>query len=162
MDARRYLELAQALIDDVKTRHIVTVALEPAARRDAISRSYYASFLVGLQFLDSIKLTVAQNSSSHITVQHALNNSGDARLVAIGSKLGKLHSERLIADYEPNRVACEKAGLAEAMLVRAEEIINGLDELSAGKSSSPFDAVKVANSILNWASLTKKNLHRKP
>ena len=91
-----------------------------------------------------------------------MNNSGDAKLVDIGKKLGKLHSERIIADYEPSRLACENAGQAEAMLWMAGEVIAGLDELSSGKTSTGFDAVQVANAILNWASLTKKNLHRRP
>ena len=162
MDARRYLELAEALVRDLTNRHVVTDALEPAARRSAISRAYYAAFLVALEFLDGIKVQVSQNPQSHVTVQHALNNSGDAALAALGTKLGTLHSERRAADYDPGKPACEKVGHAELLVTLARQVVEALDQLSAGVSVTPFDPVAAKTTILAWAKLTGKSVQEKP
>lgn len=90
MDARQFLRLAEALTQDVAGRALLTPALDAAACRSAISRAYYAAFHVAHEFLDRIKVVVGQSSQAHVTVQHALNNSGDPNLVQVSSWLRTL------------------------------------------------------------------------
>src|SRR4051812_31175554 len=100
MDARQFLRLAKVLAKDLSGRALLSPTLDPAACRSAISRAYYAAFLVALEFLDRINVVVGRSPQAHVTVQHALNNSGSPALAAASTKLGTLHSERLAADYD--------------------------------------------------------------
>jgi hypothetical protein len=139
----------------------VTAALESAGRRSAISRAYYAAFIVAHDFLDGIKVQVAQNPQSHVTVQHALNNSGDATLAILAAKLGTLHIERRAADYDPQKPACEKPGHAELLVALARQVVETLDQLSTGDSGVGFDPVVIRANILAWAKLTGKSVQEK-
>jgi hypothetical protein len=92
----------------------------------------------------------------------ALNNSGDPTLAGVSSKLGKLQSERLMADYDLARPSPERPMQATAMLALAHDVIDQLDRLTAGTAGVPFDPVAAATSILNWAAVTgKSNVKRK-
>ena len=95
MDAREFLRLAEALSQDASGRALLTPALDPAACRTVISRAYYAAFHVAHEFLNRIKVVIGQSPQTHVTVQHALNNSGDSALVQVSSQLRTLYVERL-------------------------------------------------------------------
>ena len=162
MDARQFLRLAEALANDLTGRALLVPALDSAACRSVISRAYYAAFHVGREFLDHIKVVVSRNPQAHVTIQYALNNGGDPTLVAVSSKLGILHSERLAADYDLGRPGPDRPTQATAMLTLAQEIIDQLDRLPAGTAGVPFDPAAAAAAILNWATVTgKTNVRRK-
>jgi uncharacterized protein (UPF0332 family) len=156
MDARRYLELTDVLVKEASNPVVLSAALRPAACRSAISRAYYAAFLVAHEFLDHIKVKVARSPQTHVAVQHALNNSGHSTLAVMSSKLGTLHSERLAADYEAKKASTEQPGQAALMVAVATEVIDTLDQLTTGTGPVPFDAPAAAQAILKWASLTGK------
>ncbi len=104
---------------------------------------------------------VNRSPQSHVTVQYALNNSGDPTLVAVSAKLGQLHSERLVADYDLMRPSPERPTQATTMLTLTHDVIDQLDRLAAGTSAAPFDPVAAAAAILNWAAVTGKTNVRK-
>src|SRR3954470_10709507 len=135
MDARQFLRLAEALSQDVSGRSLLTPALDPAACRSAISRAYYAAFHVAHEFLDRIKVVIGQSPQTHVTVQHALNNSGDATLALVSSRLRALYTERLAADYELARPTPEQPAQAKAMIALATDAIDQLDRLLAGTAA---------------------------
>ena len=161
MDARQLLRLAETLVQDVHTGALLTPALEAAACRSAISRAYYAAFHVALEFLDHINVVVGQSPQAHVTVQHALNNSGDATLALVGNRLLPLYRERLAADYELAQPTPDQPARASAMLALATDVIDRLDGLLAGTAGVPFDPVAAAAAILNWAAVTGKTNVRK-
>lgn len=156
MDARQFLRLAEALIQDVSARALLTPALDAAACRSVISRAYYAAFHVALEFLERIKVVVGQSPQAHVTVQHALNNSGDPNLAQVSSWLRTLYQERLAADYDLARPTLEQPGRATQRATLAGDLIDQLDRLLAGTAGVPFDPVSAAATILNWAALTGK------
>lgn len=156
MDARGFLPLAEVLVKDVSGRTLLTPGLDAAASRTAISRAYYAAFHVAHEFLDRIKVVVGQSPQTHVTVQHALNNSVDATLAAASSQLRTLYTERLAADYDLARPTPEQPAHASAMLALATDVIDRLDRLAAGTATVPFDPVAAAAAILNWAAVTGK------
>lgn len=163
MDARQFLRLAEVLANDLAGRALVVPALDPAVCRSVTSRAYYAAFLVAQEFLDRIKVVVSRSPQAHVTVQHALNNGGDPALAAVSTKLGKLHSERLKADYDLARPDPERPSQAMASLVLANAVIDQLDRLLAGTAGVPFDAVAAAAAILKWATIAgKSNVRPKP
>jgi len=162
MDARQFLRLAEALNQDVSGRSLLTPALDAAACRSVISRAYYAAFHLAHEFLDRIDVAVGQSPQAHVTVQHALNNSGDATLMAVSTTLRALHAERLAADYDLGRAVPEQPAHAAAMVAYATDLIDQLDRLVAGTAGVPFDPVAAAAAILNWAAVTgKTNVKRK-
>jgi hypothetical protein len=162
MDARQFLRLAEVLTTDLSGRVLLPPALDPATCRSAISRAYYAAFLVALEFLDRINVVVSRSPQAHVTVQHALNNCGSPALTAASTKLGALHSERLAADYDLARPNPERPAQAVAMLTLAQEVIDRLDRLVAGTAAVRFDRAAAAAAILNWAAVTgKANVKRK-
>src|SRR5438874_2357643 len=156
MDARQFLQLAEALYQDISGRALLTPALDPAACRSVISRAYYAAFHVALEFLDQIKVVVGQSPQTHVTVQHALNNCGHATLAAVSTTLRALHAERLAADYDLGWPTPEQPAQAVLMVGYAGNVIDQLDRLVAGTAGVPFDPVAVAAAILNWAAVTGK------
>jgi uncharacterized protein (UPF0332 family) len=162
MDARQFLRLAEALIHDLSGRVLLTPTLDAAACRSATSRAYYAAFHVAHEFLDRINVVVGQNPQTHVTVQHALNNSGDATLALVNSQLRTLFTDRLAADYDLAKPAPEQRALAAVTLALATDVIDQLDRLAAGSAGVPFDPVAAAAAILNWAAVTgKTNVKRK-
>lgn len=163
MDARQFLRLAETLNRDITGRALLTPALDPAACRSAISRAYYAAFHVANEFLDRIKVVVGRSPQAHVTVQYALNNSGDATLVYVSARLHNLYADRLAADYDLTQPTAEQLSQASLMLAYATDVIDRLDRLLAGTAGAPFDPVAAAAAILNWATITgKSNVRPKP
>jgi hypothetical protein len=156
MDARQFLRLAEALTRDVTGRALLTPALDPAACRSAISRAYYAAFHVAHEFLDRIKVVVGQSPQAHVSVQHALNNSGDPSLALVSSRLRTLYTDRLAADYDLGRPDPERPAQAALMVSSAASVIDQLDRLVSGTAAVPFDPAAAAAAILNWAAVTGK------
>src|SRR4051812_22851085 len=162
MDARQFPRLAEALSRDTSGRALLTPALDPAACRTVISRAYYAAFHVAHEFLDRIKVVIGQSPQTHVTVQHALNNSGDATLAVVSSQLRTLYADRLAADYDLTRPTPEQSAQASHVLTLAQDVIAHLDRLTAGTAAVPFDPVAAAQAILNWATVTgRANVRRK-
>src|SRR5688572_23254735 len=149
MDARQFAHLAEILVRDIRNRVLLTPASDAAACRSAVSRAYYAVFHVANDFLDRIRVVVGQSPQAHVTVQHALNNSGDVTLRAVGSNLRALFAERLAADYDLAMSTPEQPAHALSMLAAANDVIDQLDRLAAGTAGVPFDPVAAAAAILN-------------
>jgi len=133
MDARQFLRLAEALNQDVSGRSLLTPALDAAACRSVTSRAYYAAFHLAHEFLDRINVVVGQSPQTHVTVQHALNNSGDGTLMAVSTALRALHAERLDADYDLARPISEHPAHAALMVSYAGNVIDQLDRLTAAR-----------------------------
>jgi uncharacterized protein (UPF0332 family) len=154
MNARTYLVLAELLIQDISDRKLlVDTSLHPAACRSAISRAYYAAFMVAIQFLNSIKLEVGKSPQAHVTVHRALNNSGNVDLQVVGNQLGTLYSERLTADYEPLKSKSNTTSHATIMVTLAKSIINDLESVLQS-----LDQNQTQQSILAWAKLTQSQV----
>jgi hypothetical protein len=143
MDARGFLPLAEVLAKDVSGRTLLTPGLD-------------AAFHVAHEFLDRIKVVVGQSPQTHVTVQHALNNSGDATLAAASSQPRAPYTERPAADYDSARPPPEQPARASATLALATDVIDRLDRLAAGTATVPFDPVAAAAAVLNWAAVTGK------
>ena len=161
MDARQFFQLAEALIQDVSGRVLLTPAIDAAACRSVISRAYYAAFHVAHEFLDRINVVVGQSPQAHVTVQQALNNSGDPNLAQASSWLRTLYQARLAADYDLSRPITEQPVHAALMVSDARDVIDQLDRLAAGTAGVPFDPTAAAAAILNWAAVTRKGNVRK-
>jgi hypothetical protein len=152
MDPRIFLRLAENLVGSVKQSAMVPGTSGESECRTAISRAYYASFLVAVDFLDAIGVVVTTSGQCHVAVQYAMNNSGHSNLIRVAATLGTLYSERRAADYELRNRRAERVAQAEASIQMAQAAIALLDQITSGTSASPFNPQAVAAAILGWAS----------
>src|SRR5436305_1039329 len=106
MDPRDFLELAGNLANS---------ALEPAAARNraAISRAYYAGFLVAEKFLNDLSITIVRTKDAHAYVPRYLRYSDDDELKSAASILDTLRARRRRADYETSSAPEETKAVAE-------------------------------------------------
>lgn len=148
MDGRRLLELARALVDGVASGAPLTAGDGAPECRSAISRAYYATFLVASAFLDHIGFAVENNHGAHVAVQHALNNSGDDALRAVGSELGTLHQQRRRADYDVRDPWAEFSQNAARAVGLAADLIDCLDEVRG--TAAPDRLGAIAGAISMW------------
>ncbi|HEY1190697.1 MAG TPA: hypothetical protein VGE74_23905 [Gemmata sp.] len=147
MDGRRLLELAQKLVDGVATGTPLTGGDGAPECRSAISRAYYATFLVASALLDRIGFAVQNSPAAHAAVQYALNNSGDAALRAVASDLDSLHRDRRRADYDPRDKSAQQRAKAEEATQLAARIIARLDEVRDAAAPERLGAIASAVSV---------------
>lgn len=146
MDGRRYLAVAQQLVEGVSSGAPLTGGDGAPECRSAISRAYYAAFLEAAAFLDRIGFAVENSPGAHVAVQHALNNSRDEVLCAVGNELGTLHKQRRRADYDVKDGWAESVVNAAGAIRIATDIIDCLDEVS----SAPDRLGLIAGAISVW------------
>jgi hypothetical protein len=164
MDPRLYLALAKALVARVKSNDGLVSAGGQAECRCAISRAYYAAYLVAVSLLGFLRINVADNGLCHTVTKNGLNNSGDNDLVTASSHLGTLYTDRRRADYKMNHASAGTVMQAEAMVDLADETITLLDKYQRECGTAPGKGLSAAKAILAWANLSGQgqNLFKKP
>lgn len=148
MDGRRLLALAQKLVEGVAARTPLTEGDGAPECRSAISRAYYAAFLVAAAYLDRIGFAVQNTPAAHVAVQYALNNGGDKTLRDIAADLDRLHGERRRADYAMADRNPETLEYAEEAVRVAASVIARLDEVRDTAAPERTGAIAVA--ISRW------------
>lgn len=159
MDAHGFLAFAESLADGVKADP--SLPNRDAACRSAISRAYYALFLLAREFLDELGVDVRHIPNPHANLEHAFANSGALSLQRLANVLRKLCSARTQADYD------QRAGDIES-ITRVQDVINDartailqLDIIRAGRLTPPLDRAATAEAILKWAKENGKPLWKK-
>lgn len=121
-DWKLYVELSEELI-----KHQKTPSLQDAYLRSAISRSYYGVFCIARNML--IKKTVYfSREDSHKEVREHYNNAVTRKEKQIGTKLGRLWTERKAADYDEDEMFNDER--AKTSYKMAVDTLNLLQELS--------------------------------
>jgi hypothetical protein len=117
-----------------------------AELRTAISRAYYAVFLLAYQFIRELGFSVGQGSQAHGEIRNRLGNSGDVEVQRVGSQLSDLHNKRIRADYHLDRVDVENQKTVQAVVQQSGKLIQILENhrKDATKSQLVKDAIK------NW------------
>ena len=159
MDAHQFLALAESLAASAKADPAPSNVL--AMRRSAISRAYYALFLVAPEFVDGLGIETRLVPSLHVTLEHGLRNSGVFSRGQIANTIGFLRTERANADYEMRRTDVETPERVDSVVESARAAILQLDLIRAGRLSPPLDRAAVAAAILKWAGDNGKPLWRK-
>ena len=148
MDGRCLLALAQKLVEGVAAHAPLTGGDGAPECRSAISRAYYATFLVAAAYLDRIGFAVQNSPSAHAAVQFALNNSGDTALRGVGTDLERLHGERRRADYAMKDRNPETREYAEEAVRLAASAIARLDDVR--DSAAPERTGAIAVAVSQW------------
>ena len=159
MDAHGFLAFAESLADSVKTDP--SLPNRDAVCRSAISRAYYALFLLAREFLDELGLEVRHIPNPHANLEQALTNSGVLSLRRIANALRKLCSARTQADYDLRPGDVESFTRVQDVLNDARATILHLDIIRAGRLNPPLDKTVAAEAILKWARENGKPLWRK-
>ena len=121
MNPREFQELAEELAHGKR----------PAELRSAISRAYYAAYLVAVETLRGMSFRISKGSAGHAEVQRCLFNSGDPALAKIGSDLSDFRRTRNLADYDPGDKSVEEQAKAVVYVAMARKIIQALDTCQA-------------------------------
>lgn len=110
MDAKDFLTIAKKLIK-YNTE---------ANWRTSIGRSYYAVFNYLKQECQALSLNIPKGAAGHGQLKNYFYNCAIDEGVDIGSKIGDLHSQRIIADYELGEKVEQKT--AALMFEKAQDI----------------------------------------
>ena len=121
MDPRAFLHLAQRLAQST----------DPADRRTAISRAYYAAYHVGFDLLISLRFKLERGHGAHEAVQVRLRNSSIQAVISAGARLGRLQNVRVKADYWLQDPHPEIPSTAAAWIAEADRIIRARDAAAA-------------------------------
>lgn len=133
MDPRDFQKVAEELSNNTS----------PAYLRSAISRSYYAAYHVGGEFLEDIGFVVPQNPEGHKYVENCLWGSEDPEIEKAANILGELLTQRIRADYKLDRPEVERPNLARTKIKEAREMIGLIDRCtSRERRSSIFSAIQ--------------------
>lgn len=121
-DWKLYVELSEELI-----KHQKTPSLHNAYLRSAISRSYYGAFCTARDILVN-RTVFFPREDTHKFVREEFNKAQSRKEKQIGTKLGRLWTERKSADYDAEEsFDNERAKTAHKMAV---DTLNLLRELS--------------------------------
>jgi len=110
MDAKDFLKIAKKLL-----RYN-----SEANWRTSIGRSYYAIFNYLKQECQTLNLPILGSSKGHNQLKSYLLGCEIDEVIDIGSKIGDLYSQRIIADYRLEEVVEEKT--AKLMFEKAQDI----------------------------------------
>ena len=100
--------------------------------RTAIGRSYYAVFNVAADHLRRHGFVIGRGAAAHGEVQKCLMNSADPAVIAVGTELSGLHTNRNRADYQLTVSDVEKAANARRIVGNAGRSIADLDAAFPG------------------------------
>jgi uncharacterized protein (UPF0332 family) len=117
MDPRDFHQLALRLAQSI----------DAAELRTAISRSYYATYHVGVALLETMGFRLSRGPAGHGEVRNRLSNSGDPEVMRVGHQLGSLQSQRIAADYRLDHTNIENPKTAQAIVQQARRMIQILD-----------------------------------
>jgi len=99
----------------------------PAEFRSAISRGYYAVYLVAVEILAGMGWRISEGPAGHADVQRFLSNCGDPVIERIGSDLSDFRRTRNLADYQPGDKAVEVRAKSLFYVRMAGAMIQALD-----------------------------------
>lgn len=159
MDAHQYLSFAESLAKSAKDDP--TQPNFRATCRSAISRAYYALFLLAKEFVDELGIETRRIPNPHATIEQALRNSDVLSLQRIANDLLSLCRHRTSADYEMRNTEVESLPLVQLVIETAQIAILQLDIIRAGRITPPLDRDAVTDAILKWAGENSKPLWRK-
>ena len=122
-DWSEYLNVAKELADVANTS-----ANKESKLRCAISRAYYAAFILARNYLrDREGLLIPITSDAHSFVSKQFDNSSDTARQSIGKKLQRLRRFRRQADYADFFPGL--SGITQIALKLSEEVISTLSNL---------------------------------
>jgi uncharacterized protein (UPF0332 family) len=102
---------------------------EEASLRSAISRAYYAAFLVARNFgRDRREFTLTGTGRDHWLVMNYFRSSPDRIRRKIGLDLDRLYDYRTSADYD-DVLAGRPVALAQSSVAMARNVLNALNSL---------------------------------
>jgi uncharacterized protein (UPF0332 family) len=159
MDAHGFLAVAESLAESARSDP--SLPNRDAACRSAISRAYYALFLLAREFLDDLGIDARRIPNPHANLEHAFTNSGVLSLQRTANALRMLCSARTRADYDLRPGDIESITTVQDVLKDARSAILQLDIIRAGRLSPPLDRTAAAEAILKWARDNGKPLWRK-
>jgi len=118
MDPRNFQKLADKL----------SGGTEESEYRTAISRAYYATYNVGVEFYNNAGIKISKASKGHNQVCTYSNNSGNDKLKKVASQLHDLYSKRLDADYRLKKNMANSATALSYVRI-ADQLISTIDSL---------------------------------
>jgi len=159
MDAHHFFALAESLARSAKSTP--AIANHDAVCRSAISRAYYAVFLLTREFVDELGIDARHIPNPHANIEQALRNSGSLTLDRLANTLRSLAIDRTDADYDLRSGNVETIAKVEAVIESARVAILQLDIIRAGRLSPPLDREATVAAILKWARENAKPLWKK-
>lgn len=151
MDPRLILEIArQLLLSTCKMGNRLSLP----CGRSAVSRAYYGSYNVAVEFLAFAGIRPTSKHDSHSAVKNALIYSDDQMVREAGVNLESLHQKRKQADYEMGHPTIGTFKEADAACRTAVEIIEILDECHT-------DGVRFSKFRTNMREWAKGSVDRK-
>jgi hypothetical protein len=117
----------------------------PAEFRTAIGRSYYAVFNVAADHLRQQGFSIGKGAAAHGEVQKCLMNSADPAVIAVGTELSFLHTNRNRADYHLAPSDVDKGVNARRIVNNAGRVIADLDAAFRGPKGA-----SIAAAISKW------------
>jgi len=118
---------------DPREFHNLAVSLHsngtPAALRSAISRAYYAAYLVAVEGLKKKRYAFNNDAKDHQRVISYLNSMSDVQMKRTASSLHHLRAKRNDADYKLATTAVENPKTVQALVQIADNVIKTLDRL---------------------------------
>jgi uncharacterized protein (UPF0332 family) len=159
MDAHTYLAVAESLASNAQNDP--TLPHFDGVCRSAISRAYYAVFLLARELIEELGIDARRIPNPHATLEQAFRNSGVLSLVRLANTLDSLASLRATADYDLRNTDVESLGRVQDVIGSAQAAILQLDIIRAGRLSPPLDRSATADAILKWARDNGKPLWKK-
>lgn len=117
MDPREFVRVARAL----------AASDDPASRRSALSRLYYALYHVAGDHLAALGVRLPRDHRGHELVWSYLYHSGVDRLIHAGAQLRRRQGIRLKADYALRDPHADDAAVLAFWLDRTAALIVTLD-----------------------------------
>jgi hypothetical protein len=151
MDPRNFLALARDMAAELRRPGATSSPTWRASCRSVISRSYYASFLVAVEFMGQLGFGVPESGAGHSLVQQALNNCQSPDLVTVSGNLRTLYIERTTADYQMTNSHSENVDQVDDVNDLSSETIVALDKCSSECRADRSRANTIANAIRVWA-----------
>jgi uncharacterized protein (UPF0332 family) len=136
VDAREFLAAARDLARSD----------QPAYRRTAISRAYYAVYHVAFDLLVTLGFRVGREHRGHETVRAYLAQSRITSVIQTGAQLRDLHNLRVKADYWLRDPHPERGAVVAVWVERAARMIAALDRVAA----EPAARARMTAAIQTW------------
>ena len=128
-DWKLYVELSEELINNQKTP-----SLKDAYLRSAVSRAYYAIFCTAKQLLVP-KTVFFPREDIHKFVREEYNRAVSRKEKQIGTKVGRLWTERKAADYDAGEIFDDaRAEIAYQMAVDTLKLLTEIAKPQSEKN----------------------------